>query len=136
MRLVDGQESKAQRQLVMPKRTKQPKKKTVRVGEIGICPPSPEPWPSAFQGEPIPGLQLPYPPRLYSQEYSSPDFYKTEHGEYFIGFWPDGAITLCQHDKAHDLCRTADGKTYMHGGKYGGPLWIMPLEFRSDLDAQ
>ena len=112
----------------MTTKAKKPKRKPVLTGEVGVLPTLPEPWPSAFCGEPIPSLRVPYPPRLYSSTYASPDFYETAHGEYFLGFWGDGAITLCQHDNESDLCRTAEGLVYAPGGCYGGPPWIMPLE--------
>ena|ERR1700704_5872484 len=90
-----------------------------------------EPWKDAFRGEPLPRVKSPYPPKLYSSEYKSPDFYKTKHGERFLGFWPDGRITLCEHDQHNDLCRTVDGQVFTPGGKYGGPTWIMPVEIDS-----
>ncbi len=110
----------------MAKSTKAPKHS---VGIVGEFPDFTEPWPEAFCGNEIPSIKVPYPPKLYSAECKSKDYYKTEHGEYFLGFWADGRITLCQHDQKCDFCRTAEGKVYLPGGKYGGPTWIMPLEF-------
>jgi hypothetical protein len=97
------------------------------IGAIGQMPDVNEPWVNAFLGGVIPSVKVPYPPKIYSQEYNSRDYYELAHGQYFLGFWADGRITLCQYDKG-DFCCTAEGKVYGGSNGYCGPTWVMPLE--------
>jgi hypothetical protein len=104
------------------------KKSELAIGVVGKIPLAIEPWKEAFLGECVPGLKVPFPPKIYSQKYSSPDYYDLKHGQYYLGFWEDGKVTLCQADNDCDYCWTAEGKVYGGGGGFCGPSWIMPLE--------